>query len=153
MKTRTYGILTGLLVSVLSLTVSCQSTSSLSGNNTGGNLTNQYSDDNSQSIRVTDASLPLIDYIRKLQGVRVSGFGSNYQVNIRGQSRLLGNTNPLFVIDGVPLGQSYIDVSNAVSMSRVNSIRVIKGSELTLRFGPRGSNGVIEILTRNSASF
>ncbi len=89
------------------------------------------------------AEVELADYLRRVSGVTVSGSGANTQVRIRGESSILGTNEPLFVVDGRVMGQSYSSVSflNAWDIANVN---VLKGSEAA-SYGSRGANGVIEI--------
>lgn len=113
----------------------------------------------------------------KFSGVQVTSSGgqtgSSARVIIRGNSSFLGNNEPLFVIDGVPVDNSQtfgggqnnsngngngdsplffggttnriidIDPANIASMS------VLKGASATALYGSRAANGVILITTKN----
>jgi len=89
------------------------------------------------------------------------GAGSNIQ--IRGTSSLGGSSQPLIVVDGVPLNNDYIsgsgdsDPSAGVSQqSRLNDInpddiesfQVFKGASAGALYGSRALNGVIVITTK-----
>ena len=55
---------------------------------------------------------------------------------------------PLFVLDGFPLGNSYQRANNAIDMAHVKSIRVVRNLSQMGTYGSMASAGVIEILTR-----
>lgn len=82
--------------------------------------------------------------------------GSNARVTIRGISSLTGNTQPLYVIDGVPVltgDQAGIaTTSNALAMinpADIESIEVLKDGVTTSIYGSRGAAGVIVIKTKS----
>lgn len=88
----------------------------------------------------------LADYLRRLPGVQVRGTGDNVNIQIRGTSSFGSETQPLFVLDGRVMGNSYSEVNRFLSMSEVNNIRVLTDSEAG-SYGMRGANGVI-VITR-----
>lgn len=114
---------------------------------------------------------PQADVARTLQGKvpgvnitptgGISGSGTN--INIRGYSSLSGNTQPLFVVDGVPFNSSTNNASNfatggaAITPSRfldldpnnIESINVLKGLAATVLYGDQGRNGVILVTTKS----
>lgn len=78
---------------------------------------------------------------------------SPVNVIIRGVSTLTGNTQPLWVIDGVPdySQTSTGDVTNALfnlNLSDVESIDILKDVSATAIYGSRGANGVIIVTTK-----
>ncbi|HEY0741568.1 MAG TPA: SusC/RagA family TonB-linked outer membrane protein [Chryseosolibacter sp.] len=96
----------------------------------------------------------------KIAGVRISpnsGPGSGSSVQIRGQSSLGGNNQPLYVIDGVPMEQSQNQGKQfgggitEVSPDNIAEISVLKGPSATALYGSRGQNGVILITTKNGS--
>ena len=89
----------------------------------------------------------LIDLLRKVPGLNISGYGSNVSITIRGATRIQGDNEPLYVIDNTPVGRDFNAVQSAVNTANVASIRVLKGPEAS-RFGARGANGVILIRTK-----
>ena len=89
----------------------------------------------------------LIDLLRKVPGIYISGYGANVNITIRGATRIQGDNEPLYVIDNTPVGRDYNAVASAVNTANIASIRVLKGPEAS-RFGARGSNGVILIRTK-----
>lgn len=103
----------------------------------------------------------------KIAGVNVttgSGEpGSAIDINIRGVNSIGSSSNPLFVVDGVPLdgGSSTSDgLSGVGGTSRpksplnflnpqdIESITVLKDASATAIYGTRGANGVVLIKTK-----
>ncbi|MBD0255805.1 MAG: TonB-dependent receptor, partial [Cytophagales bacterium] len=68
-------------------------------------------------------------------------------VQLRGTSTLYGNTNLLYVIDGVPQAGF-----NAVLPEDIESIEVLRSASATARYGMRGANGVLKVTTRKGSS-
>lgn len=83
----------------------------------------------------------------QLSGVRAqntSGIpGAEMNIKIRGVNTINGNSNPLYVIDGVPR-----DNMTDINPSDVASIQVLKDASATSIYGSRGANGVILIETK-----
>ncbi len=92
--------------------------------------------------KVTDLSLT--DMLRTVSGIRITGAGEGTSIKIRNSSSILLSTEPLFVIDGIPVGNDFAYIYNAVDPIQVEKIRVIKDSTAAF-YGSRGANGVIEI--------
>ena len=106
----------------------------------------------------------------RVAGVQIQGsassLGGSSRITIRGSNSFLGNNQPLFVIDGVPInndnyatqsqqagfgGGSY-DYGNSASdidPSNIESMSVLKGAAATAIYGSRGANGVILITTKS----
>lgn len=87
--------------------------------------------------------------------------GGGSQVTIRGNSSILGNNQPLYVIDGVPMeGDFAAPVTNAddnnvygggiseISPDNIESITVLKGANAAALYGSRAANGVILVTTK-----
>ena len=72
--------------------------------------------------------------------------GSGFKVNIRGMGTV-GNSQPLYVIDGVPGGN--IDY---LSPSDIESIDVLKDAASAAIYGSRAANGVILVTTKRGSS-
>ncbi|WP_040279510.1 TonB-dependent receptor plug domain-containing protein [Psychroserpens damuponensis] len=73
--------------------------------------------------------------------------GQSATIVIRGRNNLNGDTEPLFIVDGVPVDQSTFRTLNS---SNIKSMSVIKDAAATAIYGNRGSGGVIVISTNNS---
>ena len=74
--------------------------------------------------------------------------GANSLVQIRGVSSINGNTEPLFLMDGVPINE---DNFRSLNPNDIESISVIKDAAGSSIFGSRGANGVIVIKTKRGA--
>lgn len=72
--------------------------------------------------------------------------GAEPQIRIRGINTINGNSNPLYVIDGVPR-----DRMTDINPNDIASIQVLKDASSTAIYGSRGANGVILIETKQGA--
>lgn len=84
--------------------------------------------------------------------------GANVDIKIRGLSSISANTNPLWVIDGVPIvtstgtsnnGSAEQSPMNLINPSDIQSIDILKDAAATSIYGSRGSNGVIIVTTKS----
>jgi TonB-dependent SusC/RagA subfamily outer membrane receptor len=82
--------------------------------------------------------------IGRFAGVDIVNVGGTYSVRIRGQRSILGNNDPLIVIDGVPLTDG-VNALSTLSPSDIGRIDVLKDAASTAIYGSRGANGVILI--------
>jgi len=89
----------------------------------------------------------LIDYLRRTPGVEVRGGGNNVLVLVRGPKSISGNNNPLYVVDGVIIGDDYNQVASMADRFAIENVVVLPPPR-SARYGARGQNGVIEITTR-----
>jgi len=82
------------------------------------------------------------------------GAGSN--VLIRGIGSLNLNSNPLYVVDGVPLDAGGVGGSrnplNVISPNDIQSISILKDASATAIYGSRAANGVVLITTKKGKS-
>ncbi len=84
-------------------------------------------------------------------------------VRLRGPSTILGNSDPLYIIDGVIVDNSSRNLINAISpifnvrtQNRlidinprdIERIEIIKGASASAIYGSRASNGVVQIFTK-----
>ena len=78
--------------------------------------------------------------------------GGGISVAVRGISTISGNTEPLYVIDGVQLqGGGTTNSSNplaALNPSDIEDIQVLQGPSATAIYGSRATNGVLLITTK-----
>jgi TonB-linked SusC/RagA family outer membrane protein len=87
--------------------------------------------------------------------------GSGAYIQIRGQNSITGSTQPLYVIDGIPMSTDEIGTSsnqvdgvsqqsraNDVNPNDIASVQVLKGASAAALWGYRASNGVILITTK-----
>ena len=114
---------------------------------------------------IGDVSRMLEGQIPGLSIQNVSGsFGASPRINIRGGASILGNTQPLWVIDGVVhedmvnlslddlvSGDAITLIGSAVAginPSDIEEIQVLKDASATSIYGARALNGVIVVTTR-----
>jgi len=104
----------------------------------------------------------------KVAGVQVSrtasGAGGSAKVVIRGNNSLIGNSQPLYVVDGVPIdnnnhspsdqwgGTDYGDGIGNINPDDIETMSVLKGPNAAALYGQRGSNGVILITTKSGTA-
>ena len=92
------------------------------------------------------AVLPLVNRIQKLPGVTLRG---GVPVFIKNANNTTGRPPfPLYVVDGLVVGNSFRTVENIVQPVDVKDIRALTGSDASI-YGSRGANGVIEITTKS----
>ncbi|NII26263.1 SusC/RagA family TonB-linked outer membrane protein [Pseudoflavitalea sp. X16] len=106
----------------------------------------------------------------KIAGVNATGLstgpGGSSRVIIRGNGSLTGNSQPLYVINGMPIDNSTPGGSStpngfglkqatdrgdgiaAINPDDIESISVLKGGAAAALYGSRGANGVILITTK-----
>ena len=87
----------------------------------------------------------------KVAGVQINGqagskLGASGKIRIRGAVSLTQDSDPLYVIDNIPT-----DNPNAIDMSNVESINVLKGPNATALYGQRADGGVIVITTKKGS--
>lgn len=82
----------------------------------------------------------------KVAGVQITNSGSpgsSPQITIRGVGTVYGNTNPLYVVDGV----WYDDIS-FLNSNDIESINVLKDASSQAIYGVRAANGAVIITTK-----
>lgn len=97
--------------------------------------------------RELNPEFALETYLRRTPGVTLQGSGNNAKVTIRGVNSLTLNTEPLFIINGNPVGNTYVRAANVVRGMEIKSVKVLKGSDASL-YGVRGAGGVVIITAR-----
>ena len=69
--------------------------------------------------------------------------GAGFKIRIRGSNSISGNNNPLYVVDGLVVG----DI-NSINVNDIASMEVLKDASATAIYGSRGANGVVLITTK-----
>lgn len=69
-------------------------------------------------------------------------------VRIRGVTSLVGNNEPLYVVDDVPMQAGPGGTLKSINPHDIASIQVLKNPAETAMYGVRGANGVIVIKTK-----
>lgn len=101
----------------------------------------------------------------KIAGVNISqnstGAAGSSRVIIRGSSSLSGNNQPLYVVDGIPIGNENNgsaglwggsdggDGISSINPDDIESISVLKGGAASALYGSRASGGVIIVTTKS----
>ena len=117
---------------------------------------------------------PETDIGRALQGrtpglqiLTTSGLaGSGTKINIRGTSSVTGNTQPLWIVDGVPVNTGTNELTPSaqfydgqisptrfldIDPNNIEAISVLRGLSATTLYGSLGRNGVILITTKSGS--
>ena len=85
----------------------------------------------------------------KVSGLNVTtvnnGVFADVKINLRGIRSLLGDNNPMLILDGVPTPIGFLSSINPNDIQEVN---IIKGTSGTAIYGPDGRNGAIVITTK-----
>ena len=71
--------------------------------------------------------------------------GATQSIRVRGGGSITQSNDPLFVVDGLPVGNI-----NDIPASEIESIDVLKDASATAIYGSRGANGVILVTTKGS---
>jgi len=129
-----------------------------------------YSVENVKGEQVQQVSEP--DALRALQGkvpgVNIQGSsgapGSATRITIRGNSSILGENQPLFVVDGIPFnndeyrtqaglasGGAYSSRIADLDPNNIESMTVLKGAAAAALYGTRAANGVVLITTKTGS--
>ena len=87
----------------------------------------------------------------KVAGVQINGqagskLGAFGKIRIRGAISLTSDSDPLYIVDGVP-----VQDPTSVDMNNVESVNVLKGPNATSLYGQRAEAGVVVITTRKGS--
>jgi TonB-dependent SusC/RagA subfamily outer membrane receptor len=94
-----------------------------------------------------DTYRTLADFLQRVPGVQVTGPSHNPTIKVRGSASFMANTDPLYVVDGNVIGNSYSQANNMLNVRDIDNVRVLMGSDASI-YGVRGANGVILITTK-----
>jgi len=129
---------------ILNLVLVLMLSSCASSNST----TTKKEDKDYQTVELSDNEIStennLESYLNRVAGVTVNGSGQNATVQVRGVNSFGGGTQPLFVLNGTDIGNSYSTAASAVRGLKIKSVRVLKDSDASF-YGVRGAGGVIVI--------
>jgi TonB-linked SusC/RagA family outer membrane protein len=73
--------------------------------------------------------------------------GSDLTVEIRGANSIGGNTQPLYILDGIPVTNI-----NDINPSDIERMDVLKDASSTAIYGSRGANGVVIVTTKRGSA-
>lgn len=102
------------------------------------------------SQKLLDTTAPVVENLLsgKAPGVYVNGSGGRpgeaAKIIIRGKSTINGSTDPLWVVDGVIMGNS----ANDINPADIETLTVLKDAASTAVYGSQGANGVILVTTK-----
>ncbi|MFK7923746.1 MAG: SusC/RagA family TonB-linked outer membrane protein [Bacteroidia bacterium] len=102
----------------------------------------------------------------RVAGVQITSanvIGGGSQVTIRGNGSILGNNQPLYVIDGVPMEGDFAQATGSdatdnnvygggiseINPDDIESITVLKGANAAALYGSRAANGVVLVTTKS----
>ncbi len=115
-----------------------------------------------ESRQVSNVSNALSGTVAGVQVLNDNGQpGTSGKVRIRGVGSINAGTNPLYVVDGVPIdgdlspisgsGVQSSDVLSSINPSDIESVTVLKDAASTALYGARGANGIIMITTKKGS--
>lgn len=125
------------------LVISCASTDKSASAKSDARKTS-----NTNSVDVDQPQLDLANYLRRVPGVSVNGD----DVLIRSTTSAASDVTPLFVLDGVVIGNSFARAKDLVVVNDIKNVRVIKSGVDASMYGTQGTNGVIVITTKKKAT-
>jgi TonB-linked SusC/RagA family outer membrane protein len=100
----------------------------------------------------------------KVAGLQISqsgNMGGSTRLVVRGASSILGENQPLFIVDGVPIsnrgfstataggGRDYGSAISDLNLDDVATLTVLKGPNAAALYGSHASNGAVVITTKN----
>lgn len=97
-----------------------------------------------KSMTVGNVNESLQGKVAGVQVVAGGGPGGYPKVLIRGISTINLSTDPLYVVDGVPVGTN----ANFLNPNEIESMEILKDASASAIYGSRASNGVIMITTK-----
>lgn len=109
---------------------------------TGETTENARKDDKTIAVNLTQ-------YFRQVPGLTVNGSGRDASVLVRRPSSIMSSKRPLFVLDGIVIGQSFERLHGLVRVQDIDYVKVLKGPDAGA-YGMRGSNGVILVVTKKN---
>jgi len=115
------------------------------------------------SVNVTDVPTNVTANVGQMLEGRVAGAqvtqnngapGGGLSVRIRGSNSIAANSEPLYVIDGIPAitgtssNDPYQNPLSSISPNDIENIEVLKDASSTAIYGARGAAGVVLITTK-----
>jgi iron complex outermembrane receptor protein len=129
------------------------------GQQLAGNVTGAQSQVNAQDFNTGTNASPQQLIANKVAGLQIvdnNEPGGGLAVRIRGQASVNAGSEPLYVLDGVPLGtgsggglSAGRDPLNFLNPNDIGSITVLKDAAAAAIYGANASNGVVLITTKS----
>ena len=105
---------------------------------------------NAEALAEARALNPVNSLSGRVAGISITtastGVGADAKVLLRGNRSIAGSSQPLYVIDGIPMG----GISN-LSPDDIQSISILKGANAAALYGSRANNGAIIVTTKSGA--
>lgn len=113
------------------------------------------------------ANAPVPSFEQALQGKAAGVFienssgklGQGIKVRVRGTSSISGGTQPLYVVDGIPVISENLSATEAatnpiadLNPNDIENISILKDASASAIYGSRASNGVVLITTKRGKS-
>lgn len=112
-------------------------------------LTGAVSVVNMNEVKNIPSASPILSLQGRVPGLYIESDGSpnggNRRILIRGLNTL-GNTDPLYIIDGVPTKRA--SVFRNLNPNSIASVQILKDASASSIYGARASNGVIIVTTK-----
>lgn len=90
---------------------------------------------------------PVVALAGRVAGMTITQTWSNgTTVQIRGTNSIPHNSQPLIILDGIPVDK----ISDVINPDDISSITVLKDTDATAIYGSRGASGVVLITSKNS---
>lgn len=97
---------------------------------------------------VTEASGFIQGKVAGVQVTQTSGLpGSGMTVRVRGASSIASSNDPLYVVDGVPVGTGNYAIAY-LSPNDIETMQILKDASSAAIYGSRAANGVVLITTK-----
>jgi TonB-dependent starch-binding outer membrane protein SusC len=123
---------------------------------------------NIASIKSSEiADMPVTSFDQAIQGKAAgvlvnagSGkLGQGIRINVRGQSSISANTQPLYVVDGIIMTTADLSAQGGstnpladINPQDIESLDILKDASASAIYGSRGANGVVIITTKKGKS-
>src|SRR6056297_1293106 len=101
-----------------------------------------------EDLAIRNVTSPIAAIEGRATGVQftsATGPGSSPGIVIRGVGTLNGDTDPLFIVDGV----QYEGALNTINQEDIESFTILKDAASTSLYGSRAANGVVIITTKS----
>ncbi len=97
---------------------------------------------------ITDAASFIQGKVAGVTAQQTSGLpGSGMTIRVRGASSIASSNDPLYVVDGVPVGEGNYAIAY-LSPSDIESMQILKDASSAAIYGSRAANGVVLITTK-----
>ena len=125
-----------------------------------GNSISKIAGDEIAKIPVTNPLDALAGRAPGVQVTKATGTpGTGTYILLRGRTTITGSSQPLYVIDGVPIDNSFVynasgTIQNAnratdIDPNDVESVEILKGASAAAIYGSRAASGVVLITTKS----